>query len=61
MNVFIINQLCVFVKMEEKLFLMDILNCFLKFLNSFKELRCNYGSVVVEVLIKLRSLYDGFY
>lgn len=34
---------------------------FLKFLNSFKELRCNYCSVVVEVLIKLRSLYDGFY
>lgn len=61
MNVFIINQLCVFVKMEEQLFLMDILNCFLNFLNSFKELRCNYCSEVVEVLIKLRGLYDGFY
>lgn len=34
---------------------------FLNFLNSFKELRCNYCSEVVEVLIKLRGLYDGFY
>lgn len=29
--------------------------------NSFKELRCNYCSVAVEVSIKLRSLYDGSY
>lgn len=29
--------------------------------NSFKELRCNYCSVAVEVPIKLRGLYDGSY
>lgn len=32
-----------------------------KLSNSFKELRCNYCSVAVEVSIKLRSLYDGSY
>lgn len=61
MNASTTNQLCVSAKMEEQLPSMDILNCPPKLSNSFKELRCNYCSVAVEVSIKLRVLYDGSY
>lgn len=61
MNASTTNQLCVSAKMEEQLPSMDILNCPPKLSNGFKELRCNYCSVAVEVSIKLRSLYDGSY
>lgn len=61
MNASTTNQLCVSAKMEEQLPLMDILNCPPNLSNSFKELRCNYCSVAVEVSIKLRGLYDGSY